>query len=311
MSEYFYWPYRLKLGHRGDLNARTPDSGIEGALLCHRKGGHACLQPWPSLGQGTLSDSLELLREGGDSALLASCRRCIALDRGAREAGESLFDGKIVPQSHLTVPDRVESGWLEEKKSAGFELFKLKCGSSIRDEVAKIQALCERFGDQLQLRLDFNECLDPAGFCEFVDMLGEGVSLIDFVEDPVPYDGTIWQDLSANFPFDLAVDRAGADAVRGFGVRVTKPAWGAVPSQGPERVVITSAMDHPLGQLFAAYEASVFKGNTDDCGLLTHWLFEPGEFSEALGVVDRRLVPPGGAGLGFGSLLDRLPWRAL
>ena len=75
--------------------------------------------------------------------------------------------------------------------------------------------------------------------------------------------------------------------------------------------MFTSAMDHPLGQLFAAYEASVFPGDVDDCGLLTHWLFEPDPFSELLGVTDRRLVAPGGVGLGFGELLEALPWKAL
>ena len=78
-----------------------------------------------------------------------------------------------------------------------------------------------------------------------------------------------------------------------------------------ETVLFTSAMDHPLGQLYAAYEASQFGGVQEDAGLLTHWIFEPNEFSEAFEVSDRRLIPPKGDGLGFGELLDALPWREL
>ena len=49
MREFFYWRYRLKLAGAGDLNAVTAGGEVEGALLRHRDGGHACLQPWPTL----------------------------------------------------------------------------------------------------------------------------------------------------------------------------------------------------------------------------------------------------------------------
>ena len=143
-----------------------------------------------------------------------------------------------------------------------------------------------------------------------VDLLGDAVAAIDFIEDPVPYDCEIWQALSAELPVDLAVDRAGSQAGTGAAVRVLKPAWEEV-LQDPLRTVVTSAMDHPIGQLFAAYEASLFDGDLDECGLLTHWMFEANAFSEALEVSDRRLVPPGEAGLGFADQLETLPWKAL
>lgn len=311
MAEYFYWHYRLRLAGPGKLNARTPTSEIEGALLRHRDGGHACLQPWPTLGQGDLQASLRLLRDGGDSDLLARCRHCIALDGAARAAGKCLFAGKSVPPSHLTVPDWAGFAFLEEKVAAGFRLFKLKCGPDIEREAGRIHALLRHFGGAIRLRLDFNECLDPGTLRGFVEMLGNARRRIDFIEDPLRYEASVWRDLSAEIPIDLAVDRAAARAVDGFAVRVVKPAWEAVPVGGSERLVITSAMDHPLGQLFAASVAADLGGVVDECGLLTHWLFEPDAFSEALAVDGRRLVPPGGSGLGFDGLLNRLAWRAL
>ena len=124
------------------------------------------------------------------------------------------------------------------------------------------------------------------------------------------YDAKQWEELAREMPFDLAVDRASSSAIAGYAVRIVKPAWEEVPKDRA-RTVITSAMDHPLGQLFAAWEAARFEGNLDDCGLLTHWLFEPDLFSESLGVDGCRLVPPQDAGLGLGELLDTLPWKAL
>ncbi|MFT4547730.1 MAG: O-succinylbenzoate synthase [Verrucomicrobiales bacterium] len=310
MSEYFYWRYRLKLAGGGKLNAQTPAGEIEGALLRDRLGGHACLQPWEGLGQGDLDASLAVLKAGGESGLLASCRRCMALDGTARAAGIDLFVDKMIPRSHLTVPNWADFAWLEEKKSAGFNLFKLKCGVDLKAEARRITGLLDRFEPPLKLRLDFNECLDLAGLFTFVSLLGKNAERLDFVEDPVPYDPEVWQQLTRQLPFDLAVDQAGSRASDGFAVRVVKPAWEEIPTR-PGRIVFTSAMDHPIGQLFAAHEAAIFEGEVEDCGLLTHWLFEADEFSEALGVGDRRLLPPGGVGLGFDDLLESLPWRAL
>ena len=244
MSDYFYWRYRLKLAGPGKLNAATPTAEIEGALLRDRDGGHACLQPWPSLGQGDLDRSLRLLREGGDSDLLHAARRCLALDGAARASGRGGFEGKLIPPSHLSTPDWADLDWLEEKFSAGFRVFKLKCGRDIGTEAARIERLCTRFGSSLSLRLDFNECLDLAGFREFVEMLGSRVGQIDFVEDPIAYQPEIWQELSAGLPFDLALDHAAPATCGGFQVRVVKPAWGDVPS-GDGRVVFTAAMDAP------------------------------------------------------------------
>ncbi len=242
MAEFFYWRYRLRLAGAGSLNAATPGAEIEGALLRDRKGGHACLQPWPSLGQGSLDHALEQLRQGAGSTLLAAAQRCMALDGAARAAGIELFDGKSIPRSHLSVPDWAGIPWLEEKFSEGFRIFKLKCGRDLPAEAARIDQLCRHFGEPLQLRLDFNECLDPAGVRELVDWLGTRLSQVEFIEDPMPFDERRWAELSAELPVDLAVDRAGSEARGGFQVKVIKPAWESV-QDCPTRAVFTSAMD--------------------------------------------------------------------
>ena len=82
-----------------------------------------------------------------------------------------------------------------------------------------------------------------------------------------------------------------------------------------QRVVLTSYMDHPVGQTFAAWEAArlglQFPGLPGVCGLQTHHLFEPDEFTEMLGPWSPAFQVPAGYGLGFDDLLEALPWTRL
>jgi O-succinylbenzoate synthase len=82
-----------------------------------------------------------------------------------------------------------------------------------------------------------------------------------------------------------------------------------------QQVVLTSYMDHPLGQAFAAWEAArlglQFPGLVGIGGLQTHHLFEPDAFSEALGPWSPDFKVPAGTGLGFDDALDALPWTRL
>ena len=80
-------------------------------------------------------------------------------------------------------------------------------------------------------------------------------------------------------------------------------------------LVLTSAMDHALGQMFAAYEAAISMSEEhalDFCGLCTEHLFEKDEFFERVqsrgGFLE---ADRSGGGLGFGEVLEALPWRIL
>jgi len=80
-------------------------------------------------------------------------------------------------------------------------------------------------------------------------------------------------------------------------------------------VVVTSYMDHPLGQSFAAWEAArltlQFPGLVKTCGLQTHGLFERTPFTEALSEVAPGFSPCAWTGLGFDELLETLTWQKL
>jgi O-succinylbenzoate synthase len=140
-------------------------------------------------------------------------------------------------------------------------------------------------------------------------MIAEGLprDRVDFVEDPCPYDPDVWTALREQTGLRLALDRTVAD--EGVDVLVIKPALQDVPRTGKE-IVITSYMDHPVGQLHAAAIAARC-ATSSRCGLVTHVLFEPNDFSQRLRLDGARLVPPGGTGIGFDDLLERVPWKKL
>ncbi|MDB4734992.1 hypothetical protein OAF62_04645, partial [Akkermansiaceae bacterium] len=74
-----------------------------------------------------------------------------------------------------------------------------------------------------------------------------------------------------------------------------------------QRVVVTSYLDHPIGQCFAAYEAGK-SGIREICGLQSHGVFVANPFSEELGELSPAFRPPVEKGLGFSDLLGGMDW---
>ena len=107
-----------------------------------------------------------------------------------------------------------------------------------------------------------------------------------------------------------------------FDVCVIKPAVQDVPDLitnsevlQSKDICVTSYMDHPVGQMFAAFEASLLQTKLPDqvlvCGLLSQDCYEPNEFSKALNIKDNILEPVEGIGIGFDKLLSGLEWQPL
>jgi O-succinylbenzoate synthase len=168
-------------------------------------------------------------------------------------------------------------------------------------------------------RLDFNEALEVADAAEFLSGLAEKTrAAIDFAEDPCPYAESTWNELYRQTNIMLAVDREAAPLSTAAQVMVIKPAidepflLAEAAVRNHQRVVLTSHMDHPVGQAFAAWEAArlelQFPGLVGLCGLQTHFLFEPDAFTEMLGPWSPTFQVPEGHGLGFDDLLEALPW---
>lgn len=270
--------------HRYRLIPRRPLSGVarggarEGALL-RVDDGFADVHPWPELGDLPLDEQLARLAHGETTPLTRASLRFAELDRDARRRGVSLFEGLEIPLSH----------WPGNDPPAQFDTVKIK---GVTDVPAHVR-----------VRIDFNARLTPAEFVEIARTLPR--ERIDFVEDPCPYDEAIWSRLREETGVRLALDRFEGRA----DVLIHKPALG---TEWPVHndVVVTSYMDHALGQFCAAYVAATHPSNAR-CGLFTHVLYEPDAFFERVEAEGARLLPPRGTGFGFDDLLERLTWTSI
>jgi O-succinylbenzoate synthase len=313
-------PYTLRSGE--SLNARSKRSEHQGVLIRveHNRGyGYGCIHPWPELGDPDLEQTLGMMCEGQPAPLVRRALYCAEMDAIARSENRSMFDGLVVPRSHATLVR--EEGSLSTAVDAGFERVKLKVGRDLSRESGFI---CEgvRLFPDLLWRLDFNHALDDDALEAFLAGLGkETRSRIDFIEDAFQPGPDLRVDARGPYDIAMAVDREIERACGGFEVAVIKP---AINDPDPivkraadesKRVVFTSYMDHPLGQSFAAWESArayrEFAAIVDQCGLITHGLFEPDVFTEALGPPGPEFQPAAGTGLGFDQLLEDLSWQAL
>ncbi|HEX3579730.1 MAG TPA: hypothetical protein VHY33_14295 [Thermoanaerobaculia bacterium] len=297
-----FWRYELTPKRR--LSAIAADGVRRGALI-RVNGGVADVHPWPELGDLPLDDQLALLTRGEMTTLTEASLEFASIDAAARRDGRSAFDRLTIPPSHWPGPDPPES----------FDTAKLKSIDVIPDRV--------------RLRIDFNATLTAAEFVAIAATLPR--ERIGFIEDPCPYDAAVWRDLRERTGLRLALDRApgtsqhrqeclchtGSDpmwhrhsclcSVNSYDVLILKPALEEIPCVDTE-IVVTSYMDHPIGQLCAAYSAAT-ANITTTCGLITHVLFENDPFIERMRIDGTRLVPPGGTGWGFDDLLENLPWQ--
>jgi O-succinylbenzoate synthase len=309
--------YRIK--SRGFLNAVSGRREFEGALI--RIGdGFGCIHPWPELGDPPLEKCLADLQGPRFWPIVRRAIRCAEYDEAARSREESLFEEMEIPLSHATITDARPSE-IAKAVEAGFTVVKLKGGRDLRKESDFLQSMRTEF-PELKWRIDFNESLTPAQASDFLLGLSEKTrAAVDFIEDPTPYSDSAWTDLFRKARVPLAVDHEAAPNRPGAKVMVIKPAvdepflLAEAANAQMQRVVLTSYMDHPFGQTFAAWEAArlelQFPGISGVCGLQTHHLFEAGEFSEQLGPSSPNFTPPPGTGLGFDDLLDALPWTRL
>jgi len=310
---------RYRLRAAGFLNAVSKRRDFEGALI--RIGeGFGCIHPWPELGDPSLEQCLADLAGAQRRAIVRRAIRCARFDAAGRQFERSLFEELEIPISHATLPD-LSTSHVAAAAEAGFSVLKAKMGRELEAETKSLLDLHAAF-PAMKWRLDFNEVPEPDEARSWLLTLPESFrAVLDFVEDPCPYAASVWTPLAEETGVDFAVDREAAPDSAAAKVVVIKPALdepdllGDAALKRGQRCVFTSYMDHPFGQAFAAWEAARFAyrnpGANDVCGLQTHHLFEPNEFSEWLGPWQPTFQPPAGFGLGFDELLDALPWTRL
>lgn len=305
MTSIHYHRYELKSASA--LNSASRKQVHEGALIRLGEGGFGCLHPWPELGDDPLEAQLQILAQGGGSPLIEGALRCAKADAAARAEGRSLFEGEV-PDSHwLALPGDEP----DEVRGSGFDTVKLKLG---RDFVHE-SALVEKWHDAgFRLRLDYNESLSLSTFLEYWETLGLIQKRVQLIEDPVIWDTENWRVLR-EIGVPVATDREVEKRFHSGDIAVIKPAVSDWLPPGEEPFLVTSYMDHAIGQAWAAVEAArlakEYPTRLIGCGLLTHRCFESDLFFEQLKTDGPRILPVAGTGLGFDELLEGLPWQSL
>jgi o-succinylbenzoate synthase len=303
------------------LNAASVRREFAGVLICV-DGGYGCVHPWPEFGDAPVGEQLRLLSQGVTTPVTAMALRCAEIDGAARRAGVSLFEGLEIPRSHYSWSFAADTeAQMERVLAEGWPAIKAKGLANHNETTRFLEACAKRFeAHGVRLRVDFNGVLDRVAFETFMENLPQRVSqALDFVEDPFPYDAVAWTALRQKWGVKLALDKGWRDGTQGFDAVVVKPArrdWRTVAKTHPHHaLVLTSAMDHALGQMFAAYEAAVALSEgqaLDFCGLCTEHLFEKDAFFERVNSQGGYLsADRSGEGLGFGEVLEALPWRRL
>ena len=313
------WISPYKLRSRGFLNAISARREFEGTLI--RVGdGYGCIHPWPELGDPPLEKCIEDLKGRRFWPIVRRAMRCAEFDNAARSSEESLFDEMEIPLSHATLV-QADAKEINLAVEAGFSHVKLKAGRDLAKERAFLSEMSAAF-PSLKWRLDFNESLSPEQAEEFLSSLPETVKRsIDFLEDISPFSETAWSALWKKHRIPLAVDRESGPHRKAAQYTVIKPAvdepflLAEAAAMNTQGCVVTSYMDHPLGQAFAAWEAArtelLFPGLIRICGVQTHHLFEKDAFTEALGDWKPAFTIPEGTGLGFDEQLAGLTWISI
>jgi len=315
------WEYALR--SRGGLNAVSTRREFRGALV-RADGGVGCLHPWPEFGDPPVEEQLWVLAIGGTSKVIERALRMAAVDGEARRRGVSLFEGLEIPRCHYSWDHHQPmEAQVARVLGEGWRAIKTKGWRETREVAEWVERFCHAVADSpVKVRIDFNSCLTREAFADWWRLLSpEARGRIDFVEDPFPYDPSAWDETRRELSVRLALDKQLRGASQGFDVAVLKPGrreWRELTDELPPEVqiVMTSAMDHAVGQSFAAWEAATAQrdlgARLDLCGLATEHLFEEDAFFARLhsrgGFLE---VDRSGTGLGFDEIIAKLPWRRI
>ncbi len=272
----------------------------EGALLrftfSDGNVGYADCHPWIERGDFPLSDQLDRLKYGRSTPLTCRSLYFAKLDAEARRKNISLFKGVRIPKSHMLIGNESLPSGISPIKIKNPDLF---------------LRLAPQLPNDVRVRLDFNYKMGYETFRQFCVQVTPWIERIDFIEDPFPFDRTLWETIEADFNVRLACDQE-SDKYP-YPLSVIKPAVQDPLTCEADEIIVTSYLDHPIGQTAAAYCAaklSLIK-KVGICGLLSHVVYKKTSWSECLGIQDLRLVPSLGTGFGFDELLESEKWQSL
>ncbi len=304
--------------------------------------GYADLHPWPELGDLDLKTQLEALASGKlQTQQLKNSFLFATIDAKNRSQNLNAFAGATVPQSHflLANTNHLHLTTLMLITEDSFRAIKIKVGRNLEQEMKCFKKISEEWPEDLAIRLDFNAIAPLNDVCAFFKSLPKNIrDKIEFVEDPISLRG-----LRPDQQSDLMqlLDREVGHTItwaQDFEpiignsshakVQILKPAVDIVTMQvastnetqiltnlSKHDIVVSSYLDHPLAQTQAAYIATRLMQLAPEkirtCGLLSHTIYQPSEFSEELVAKGPYFQIPSGVGFGFDLPLARQNWKLL
>jgi o-succinylbenzoate synthase len=315
-SDYELISYDNQRIRQGSLFRVEFEDGLIGYCDCH---------PGIDLGDNSLAEQKNLLLNGKISQLLRRSFHFARMDAEARRQKKSLLSALVFPKSHflllnLTDASKIELPFITQ---AGFTCLKIKMGNALDFEIKNLKELCERDKECFfKLRLDFNLKLNQVQFESFLENFKEELHRIDFCEDPFPFDRHAWAKIQANYKVDLACDYENLQAVDFLDAAkylIVKPAIENenifLNGDSDQKIVFTSYLDHPLGQMCAAYVAAKSLAKNPhkivDGGLCSHIVYRDNMFSKLLNHSNANFIPAEGTGFGFDNIFPTLEWKKL
>lgn len=297
-----------KAKRRGALLKIQFQDGLIGYSDCH---------PWSELGDPPLEDQLRALKTNKWTNLLESSLAFARLDAEARHQKKSLFTQKKIPQSHFLIMDVLDthSEDIEKILLQGFTHIKIKMGTTPEQEVARVIELFSN--SSLKIRLDFNEKLSLSTYQSLLKQLNSIAPSIDYIEDPIPFEAKAWKQIKKESRIPIACDRQVLKAAQypdSYSFLIVKAAL-FIPANltlSQEKMIVTTYLDHPLGQMGAAYRAAHIDPNGKNIhGLLSHHSYQTNPFSRQLSQQGPHFKVPLGYGFGYDELLENAEWKPL
>jgi O-succinylbenzoate synthase len=309
-----FTPYKLNwksLQKRrvGFLIRVTFEDGITGFADCH---------PWIELGDADVNVQKDALKKKFLTPLLQQSLKCAYIDGLYRSQKKNLLDGLVSPINHLLIGS-LSSHWNTLNGIQNFKTLKVKWNGALplEEHVYLLKAIAEK---KFIIRLDCNGFLSQQLFLSFLNKIKPFKEAFEFIEDPISeFDPDFFAVCQNNFQILIALDRLSLSQIsllKAKHVLVLKPAVQDIDNylqySSQHKIVITSYLDHPIGQLYAAYHAAKLYSSHSkallSCGLLSHRLY-----TNVQGWLEEKnfSINSQGTGLGCDNKLDTQDWVLL
>lgn len=324
-----FWYSKYELMPMASISAAKEPKARCGALIKIQwpdgNEGYSDLHPWAELGDYDVDTHLLALAKGKISQLVEQAIWLAKKDAALRKTGKNAFSGAVKVKNHYLVSDytKFTDSTMRDLRTSGFTTLKIKAGRKLEEEADFVKRVIKQ--NPVGIRLDFNAKLDFQKYQQFIGYFSQAEKArIEFIEDPMKWNLEDWHKavklgvpLALDFEF-VKIDWEKIEAPLPFKVMIIKPTRQDVEKtvklvdKYSLKMVVTSAMDHPVGVAHALSVASELKkyypNTLLDCGCLTMRIYKPNDFSSRVQVQGPYLTAINGTGIGFDDLLQKMDW---